>query len=145
LLSLKIERIASGSLDRTVRLWDTGTGNLLTELKGHTYQVNSVAFSPNQRFLGVAGRHLTIYTVSGVPVLELRGLTEKSARYAFGLDPVSGEPAIEFSGPEADSAREYPVCRMGAYSFLYDLRAGRFELAGFGESRFNGVSTDEIL
>ena len=37
--------VASGSHDRTVRLWDSGTGVQLQMLKGHSHWVSSVAFS----------------------------------------------------------------------------------------------------
>ena len=39
--------IASGSGDRTIRLWDARTGNHVRTLSGHTDQVNSVSFSPD--------------------------------------------------------------------------------------------------
>ena len=39
--------MASGSDDRTVRIWDAATGQLQRELKGHSSGVFSVAFSPN--------------------------------------------------------------------------------------------------
>ena len=41
------DRVASGSHDRTVRIWDAATGQLQRELKGHSEVVTSVAFSPN--------------------------------------------------------------------------------------------------
>ena len=37
--------LASGSDDRTVRLWNVDDGGLIQTLKGHTEFVNSVAFS----------------------------------------------------------------------------------------------------
>ncbi len=40
-------RIASGSADKTVRLWDAGSGNELAVLRGHEFHVMSVAFSPD--------------------------------------------------------------------------------------------------
>ena len=40
------ERVASGSEDNTVRIWNAATGKLQRELKGHNYTVTSVAFSP---------------------------------------------------------------------------------------------------
>lgn len=39
------QRIASGSGDNSVRVWDFYTGESLAELLGHTLSVRSVAFS----------------------------------------------------------------------------------------------------
>ena len=39
--------IASGGLDKTVKVWDVLTGDSLASLSGHEYYVNSVAFSPD--------------------------------------------------------------------------------------------------
>jgi glucose repression regulatory protein TUP1 len=46
--------VAAGSLDRSVRVWDTTTGYLVERLEspdGHQDSVYSVAFSPNGRDL----------------------------------------------------------------------------------------------
>ena len=40
-------RIASGSYDNTVRIWDAVNGDSLCTLEGHSSSVNSVAFSPD--------------------------------------------------------------------------------------------------
>ena len=40
-------RVASASLDKTVRIWDAASGNQLKVLTGHTHYVGSVAFSPD--------------------------------------------------------------------------------------------------
>ena len=40
-------RVLSGGADKTVRLWDTATGNLIFTLQGHFGPVNSIAFSPD--------------------------------------------------------------------------------------------------
>ena len=38
-------RVVSGSSDKTVRIWNVTTGKVEAELRGHTNQVMSVAFS----------------------------------------------------------------------------------------------------
>ena len=43
--------LASGSGDKTVRLWEVATGTLLRTLEGHTWSVESVAFAPDGRLL----------------------------------------------------------------------------------------------
>jgi nucleoside phosphorylase len=43
--------IASGSLDKTIKLWNLETGNLLATLVGHSSAVLSVAFSPDSKIL----------------------------------------------------------------------------------------------
>lgn len=41
------DRLASGSKDKTVRIWDTQTGSELLTLADHTDEVNAVAWSPD--------------------------------------------------------------------------------------------------
>lgn len=43
--------IASGSNDKTIKIWSWETGKLLTTFTGHLGSVNSVAFSPDRLFL----------------------------------------------------------------------------------------------
>ena len=40
--------IASGSDDRTVRVWDAATGQEIRRLKGHAGLVSSARFSPDR-------------------------------------------------------------------------------------------------
>jgi tetratricopeptide (TPR) repeat protein len=48
------QRLASGSLDQTVRIWDSATGKELLALKGYAGTVPSVAFSPDGQRLASA-------------------------------------------------------------------------------------------
>ena len=41
------QKIISGSVDRTIKIWDANTGICLQTLKGHSDGVTSVAFSPD--------------------------------------------------------------------------------------------------
>jgi WD40 repeat protein len=52
--------LASGSSDKTVRLWDIRTGKCLKILQGHTYWIRSVAFSPDGKTLASGNRDSTI-------------------------------------------------------------------------------------
>ena len=42
-------RIASGSADKTVRVWDAESGAELAVLRGHESRVTSVSYSPDGR------------------------------------------------------------------------------------------------
>ena len=43
--------LASGGWGKSVELWDVQTGAPIAKLKGHTYHVNSIAFSPDGKTL----------------------------------------------------------------------------------------------
>ena len=54
------QTLASGSWDRTIRLWTPHTGQLKTTLIGHTSNIHSVAFSPDGQTLGSVSGDTTI-------------------------------------------------------------------------------------
>ncbi|MBD1214582.1 MAG: hypothetical protein H9534_17995 [Dolichospermum circinale Clear-D4] len=54
------QTLASGSWDRTIKLWDVNTGNLLQTLEGHSSFVYSVAYSPDGQTLASRSDDKTI-------------------------------------------------------------------------------------
>jgi WD40 repeat protein len=53
--------IASGSKDKTIRLWNTRTGQLITTLVGHTDDVIALAFNANSELISLSKDKTTIF------------------------------------------------------------------------------------
>ncbi|KAG1680558.1 hypothetical protein FOA52_015005 [Chlamydomonas sp. UWO 241] len=80
---------ATGSNDKTARLWDVSGGRWVSTLKGHTGKVESVAFNPDGRTLATStgDREARIWDVSsGQCVSTLKGHTDDVNSVAFSPD-----------------------------------------------------------
>ncbi len=89
------KRVASGSRDQTVRVWDAMSGRELLTMKGHTGLVWSVTFSPDGKWLASAagdewplrpGEVKVWDATSGQEVLTLKGHSYPVYGVAFSPD-----------------------------------------------------------
>ncbi len=83
------KRLASASLDKTVRVWDASSGASLLTYKGHTEFVNSVAWSPDGKRLASASLDKTVRVwdaSSGASLLTYKGHTDSVESVAWSPD-----------------------------------------------------------
>jgi hypothetical protein len=81
--------LASGSFDKTVRLWSVSDGKLLHTQEGHTASVLGVAFSPDGKTLasGSVDGTVRLWRVAdGSPIRVLQGHTDFVYAVAFSPD-----------------------------------------------------------
>ena len=82
-------RLASGSEDQTVKIWDSATGKELFALKGHAGPVWSVAFSPDGQRLasGINDKTVRIWdSATGKELFSLKGHANIVTSVAFSPD-----------------------------------------------------------
>jgi WD40 repeat protein len=82
-------RLASASWDKTVKIWDPGSGACLQTLNGHSHWVYSVAFSPDSSRLASASRDGTVKiwdASSGNCLQTLEGHSRSANSVAFSPD-----------------------------------------------------------
>ena len=80
------QTLVSGSYDKTIKLWDLGTGKLLNTLAGHTQRITCIAISPDGQTLasGSYDRTIKVWALSTGELLEtLTGHLDRIRHIAF--------------------------------------------------------------
>ncbi|KAI5480951.1 1-alkyl-2-acetylglycerophosphocholine esterase [Pseudohyphozyma bogoriensis] len=88
--------VATGSRDKTIRLWDSSSGQCLKTLNGHDNWVRALVFHPSGKFLLSASDDKTIRTwdlVTGRCVKTLEAHSHFVTCMAWGRAPASGSAA----------------------------------------------------
>lgn len=83
------ERIVSSSSDKTVKLWDTASGETINTLKAHTGYVWSVTFSPDGQYIasGSDDKLVILWDAAvGAPLHNLEGHSGSVRSVAFSPD-----------------------------------------------------------
>ena len=103
-------KIVSGSLDRTLRIWDSATGEMLLTIKAHEGAVRAVSFSPDKS---------TILSGGSDGMIRLWDARSGAERLTFG-EPSGWVHAVGFSpdGSSVISAADDRKIR------LWDARSG---------------------
>jgi sugar lactone lactonase YvrE len=103
--------LATGGLDKTVKLWNLATGQELRIFSGHASAVESVAFSPDGQLLATGGLDKTVKlwdVVSGREVRTLSGHSEYVGRVIFSPD---GKALASSSGDSETKLWDVPSGR----------------------------------
>jgi Flp pilus assembly protein TadD len=88
------QRLASGSFDQTVRIWDSATGKELFALKGHAGRVWSVAFSPDGQRLAFGNEDGSIHlweTASVSREVQYHRAINQMVAHLFGQMPLRAD------------------------------------------------------
>ena len=101
-------KLASGSRDQTVRVWDVASGQAEQTLEGHSDWVTSVAFSPDGSKLASGSDDRTV-RVWDVASGQVEQTLESHAGSLTALFPDSGSLQLETATDGVESFRSYGV------------------------------------
>jgi WD40 repeat protein len=76
--------LVTGGADKAPNLWEVTSGRLLGHLQGHTSDIETVAFTPDGRFIvsGSEGRSVRIWSVDNEQELAMLAFQKKGDAYA---------------------------------------------------------------
>jgi WD40 repeat protein len=141
--------VATGSQDRTARLWDAKTGKLLHVLGGHGLYVESVDFSPDgERVATGSFREARLWeTKTGKLVAYLHG----SVAVAFSPDgkvlagSTPNKTIALWDGRTGALLRELPASQGWVRNVAFSPDGSRLAAAGYDSVRLWDTKTDAVV
>lgn len=138
--------LASGSIDETVRLWDTATGDLKHVLSEHLQPVLSVAFSPKSQLLASGSEDETVRLWDGMTGNESRTFSSEpnpvELEYLpFTYDPDGTIVPINCFGKAFQKSQWGYECPVSEVTFSHD---GQMLAFAFCYTKDRSMSTIEL-
>jgi WD40 repeat protein len=134
--------LASGSRDKTIKIWEVGSWELIKTLEGHSGSVYSVSFSPDGKFLASGSRDETI------KIWEVGSwkLIETLYGHSYSVYSVSFSPNRKFLASGGGSDKTIKIWEVGSWKLIktlyghsYSVRSvsfspdGKFLASGSGD------------
>jgi len=115
--------IASGGKSRQVRLWNADTGAIVGTFDGHSDLILQVAFLSNELLRSVSADGEVRYwkMPQGTLLAVQKPVNGKDA-----LVQIKADHHVDFVGPDSCAGPPLVRCRIGGYSFVFDVCRERF-------------------
>lgn len=132
-LSPNSQVLASGSDDKTIKLWDPATGVLLRTLTGHSGTIKSIIITPDgQNLISCSSNNMKFWNLQTGQ--QIREVNEKSSVKAILLTP-DGQTLVSASG---DRKIKFSNLKTGKISRILQAETTALAISPDGKTLFSG-------